>query len=153
MVHKRPTVLKAAVCHQAAWATWRTRLAVTPEFAQASCPADDALPYRQMLRTNMLLMLPKLAQGWRPTITRRPRASGLAHKKTPSLLKPSRHPRSRYTPLARILPRTIMDAFTHTVTIPTECEEPTLVVCREDTTLPPVENDSGRGTGGQCVIA
>ncbi|KAJ7730906.1 hypothetical protein DFH07DRAFT_969025 [Mycena maculata] len=60
-----------------------------------------------------------------------------------------------------------MDAFT-TTTIPSRTEETVLppvnddsgtgssgscVVCKEDTSLPPVNNDSGTGSSGSCVIA
>ncbi|KAJ7474280.1 hypothetical protein FB451DRAFT_1558448 [Mycena latifolia] len=60
-----------------------------------------------------------------------------------------------------------MDAFT-TATIPTKTEEIALppvnddsgtgssgscVVCREETDLPPVNEDSGTGSSGSCVIA
>jgi hypothetical protein len=60
-----------------------------------------------------------------------------------------------------------MDAFT-TTTIPTKAEEIILppvnddsgtgssgscVVCREDADLPPINEDSGTGSSGSCVIA
>jgi hypothetical protein len=59
-----------------------------------------------------------------------------------------------------------MDAFTYTV--PSKVEETVLppvnedsgtgssgscVVCREDTDLPPINEDSGTGSSGSCVIA
>ncbi|KAJ7471795.1 hypothetical protein FB451DRAFT_1559023 [Mycena latifolia] len=86
-----------------------------------------------------------------------------AYRRIDPLLQPapprpaSSHPSSR-----------VMDAFTYTVAWNLKAEETVLppvnedsgtgssgscVVCREDTELPPVNDDSGTGSSGSCVIA